>query len=163
MKFTLSGVHFSAAMKRSPSFSLSSSSTTITMLPFRISSRASVIDVKSMEITAASGGLPFRLSRDVGDGRLVDFHLDVIRDLDEDDLVLDPEHGRVNSADRGDFITLLHALQQFLPLLLPLLLRTEDHEVENQDDEREHDQRADHASAAVAALRRHQKEIGIDQ
>ena len=41
MKFTISGVIFSAAMMKSPSFSRSSSSTTITILPLRKSSMAS--------------------------------------------------------------------------------------------------------------------------
>jgi len=41
MKFTISGVAFSAAAKRSPSFSLSSSSTTMIMRPARSSSKAS--------------------------------------------------------------------------------------------------------------------------
>ncbi len=40
MKLIASGVHFSAAMTRSPSFSRSSSSTRITILPAAISSRA---------------------------------------------------------------------------------------------------------------------------
>ena len=43
MKFTASGVIFSAAIIKSPSFSLSSSSTTITNLPALKSSRASSI------------------------------------------------------------------------------------------------------------------------
>ncbi len=41
MKLTASGVTFSAAMQRSPSFSRSSSSTRMTILPCRMSSRAS--------------------------------------------------------------------------------------------------------------------------
>ena len=40
MKFTISGVTFSAATVRSPSFSRSSSSTTITMRPSRMASTA---------------------------------------------------------------------------------------------------------------------------
>src|SRR3989304_4003294 len=43
MKLTMSGVTFSAAMVRSPSFSRSSSSTTTTMRPWRMSSTASSI------------------------------------------------------------------------------------------------------------------------
>ena len=43
MKFRLSGVAFSAAMMKSPSFSRSASSTTITIFPARMSARASSI------------------------------------------------------------------------------------------------------------------------
>src|SRR5581483_2199079 len=43
IRFIASGVHFSAAMMKSPSFSRSSSSTTMTMRPWRISSIASSI------------------------------------------------------------------------------------------------------------------------
>jgi hypothetical protein len=43
MKLTASGVAFSAAMMKSPSFSRSASSTTITILPARMSSIASSI------------------------------------------------------------------------------------------------------------------------
>src|SRR4029078_4362026 len=43
MKFILSGVTFSAAIVKSPSFSRSASSTTITMRPARISSTAASI------------------------------------------------------------------------------------------------------------------------
>ena len=43
MKLTISGVTFSAAMMKSPSFSRSSSSTTMTIFPWRKSSMASSI------------------------------------------------------------------------------------------------------------------------
>src|SRR3990170_2022397 len=52
MKFIASGVTFSAAIVRSPSFSRSSSSTTTSMRPARKSSRASGI------VDGMAGGLP---------------------------------------------------------------------------------------------------------
>src|SRR5579863_10325549 len=48
MKLTISGVTFSAAIVRSPSFSRSSSSTTMMMRPARISSTASGTETKGM-------------------------------------------------------------------------------------------------------------------
>ena len=51
MKFRLSGVAFSAAMMKSPSFSRSASSTTITIFPVRMSASAS-------SIVANTGSLP---------------------------------------------------------------------------------------------------------
>ena len=48
MKFTPCGVHDSAAMMRSPSFSRPSSSTTMTMRPRRISSMASRIELSGL-------------------------------------------------------------------------------------------------------------------
>ncbi len=51
MKLTASGVAFSAAMSRSPSFSRSSSSTTMSMRPARISSMPSSIETNSAWLT----------------------------------------------------------------------------------------------------------------
>ncbi len=47
MKFTASGVHFSAAITKSPSFSRSASSTTKTTLPSRMSAIAASTSAKT--------------------------------------------------------------------------------------------------------------------
>jgi hypothetical protein len=56
MKFTASGVARSAAIRRSPSFSRSSSSTTITMRPARISCTASSMVVNSFGLASLTVG-----------------------------------------------------------------------------------------------------------
>src|SRR6266403_1956519 len=56
MKLMASGVIFSAAMARSPSFSRSSSSTRTTMRPWRISSTASSTVAKELEEGGAEEG-----------------------------------------------------------------------------------------------------------
>src|SRR5262245_55738355 len=61
MKFTTSGVIFSAATMRSPSFSRSSSSTMMTFLPSWISSSASSIDAHAMSTSVQH---PFDVLRD---------------------------------------------------------------------------------------------------
>jgi hypothetical protein len=55
MKLTASGVHFSAAITKSPSFSRSASSTTSTIRPSRMSAMASSTDAKTDRSIAASG------------------------------------------------------------------------------------------------------------
>jgi hypothetical protein len=57
MKLMASGVTFSAAMMKSPSFSRSASSTTITMRPSRISSSASSIGENTDRSTSSSVAL----------------------------------------------------------------------------------------------------------
>ena len=58
MKFRLSGVAFSAAMMKSPSFSRSASSTTITILPARISASASSIVANTGPLSSVMRVLP---------------------------------------------------------------------------------------------------------
>src|SRR4051794_41212550 len=73
MKLMTSGVTFSAAMVRSPSFSRSSSSTTTTIRPFRMSSMASGMLANGMDPLVAAG---WRLRARGGCGE----PLDVLRD-----------------------------------------------------------------------------------
>src|SRR6185503_20793138 len=87
MKATASGVMLSAAIVRSPSFSRSSSSTTMIMRPFAISSTASSIVVNGGTGDTLRGcgvmrprALPLAIATSLGASPVPDDALDVLRE-----------------------------------------------------------------------------------
>ena len=88
-----------------------------------------------------------------GDGGLGELHLGVLVDLEDDGLFLYGVHGCVDSAGGDDLVAFLDRLDHPLGFLLLLVLRPDDKEVENDEDETKGDDGGDHRSGRIAGPR----------
>src|ERR1700749_428741 len=103
------------------------------------------------------GGFVFR--GDGADGALSYFHLDTIGShFDDDGVVLDGQDSAANAAGGGNPVAGLNVCQHLLPLLLPLLLRTNHCKVHDGDQEQD----GEHPKNASASRRRARKDRQTD-
>src|SRR5208337_96726 len=96
------------------------------------------------------GPLLAALGLDRGDGGLGELHLHILVHFEDDGLFLYGVDGRVDSAGGDDLVALLHSRDHPLRVLLLLVLRPDDKEVEDDEDGAEGDEGHDHGAGRVA-------------
>ena len=91
--------------------------------------------------------------------------LDPIGNLNKNRLFLDTHDRSMDASGGQDLISLLQPVKHALPFFLPFLLRADDHEIENDKNQTEHDERAGHATSTAVTLpgRLHEKQKKCNQ
>ena len=82
----------------------------------------------------------------------IDLHFHIVGNLYQNRFLFDPYDRAMDSARGDDLVALLHGIEHLLTLLLTLLLRTNDHEIEDDKDQSKEDDRLNHSTTAVRCL-----------
>src|SRR5699024_1526384 len=127
-------VTFSAAMRKSPSFSRSSSSATITMRPCLISSIADSMLSNIMSSAIAERLVILLIGVDVGNSAFLEACFDAAVDFGQYAVIINSSYLGNHSAGSNNFITLLNVVNHLLNLFLALTLRANNEKIENEKD-----------------------------
>src|SRR5690625_1454056 len=164
MMFIASGVTLSAAIRKSPSFSRSSSSTTITIFPFRISSMASSIvlngDVDiSWELICLLYKVLlylFFIGIHVSDGAFLKACLHSVVNFKKNRIVINGADNTHHAPASQNLVTLLHLTNFGLNLFLAFGLRADNKKVENKENGAQKNE-VNHCASAISLGRGHHK------